>query len=323
MKKTLLSLILACFAIGNVMSQEEKIVYDLYHFNYYFMNPAVAGAERCGHFMLTDRHQWVGIKDAPNTQTFSYRSRPWENVGVGGYIYKDSNGRDNFLGGQLSFAYHIPMSDGARYRQSVELDRQLSFGVSVKFNQRSFDLSDIQGNDPALEADNAFYPNANVGVYYTSYGFFTGLSVTNLVPTSLDIFGKNEPDMPLTGLFFIGNSFKLGTTTSLEPSIMARGSDMHGIITDLNVKFTQDVSNDFSYYALVSFRESIDLRSEKDKTVEDYQALRIMPMIGIRYDKWNFAYGCGIDMNNMRNENAGSHQFMIGYTMCIPKQFCR
>ncbi|MDR1729413.1 MAG: type IX secretion system membrane protein PorP/SprF, partial [Prevotellaceae bacterium] len=32
---------------------QEEIVYDQYYFNYYLVNPAVAGAERCSHLMLT------------------------------------------------------------------------------------------------------------------------------------------------------------------------------------------------------------------------------------------------------------------------------
>ena len=321
MKKTLLSLILACFTIGSAMSQEEHIVYDLYHFNYYMINPAVAGAERCGHFMLTNRHKWIGM-DGPNTQTFSYRSRPWQNVGVGGYLFRDNNGRDTYLGGQLSFAYHIPM--GNRFRQAVELDQQLSFGVSIKFNHRSFDFSDITDpSDIALHSDSGYYPNANVGVYYTSYGFFTGLSVTNLIPTRLDMFRDNEPNAPLTGLFFIGNDFKISKNASIEPSIMVRGNDVYGLLGDFNLKFSQNLTNDFSYYALISYRGTADLRSAKGKTTEDYQSLGIMPMIGLRYGNWNFADGAGIDLNKLRPSNYGSHQVMVGYTLCIPTQFCR
>ena len=324
MKKILLSLVLACFTIGNVWSQdEEHIVYDLYLFNYYLMNPAVAGAERCGHFMLTDRHQWIGM-EGPNTQTFSYRGRPWENIGVGGYIFRDQNGNHNYLGGQLSVAYHIPMSPSNRYHIATELDRQLSFGVSVKFANTSFDFSKITNpDDPALQSDTGFYPNANAGVYYTSYGFFTGLSVTNLIPNNLDMFGKGEPTMPLTGMFFIGNGFKLGSTTTIEPSIMVRASEPYGGIGDFNLKFAQTLSDDFSYYVSASYRGWLNIGSTKDLTVPTYQSLHIKPMVGFRYGNWNLACGWGIDLNKLAQSNYGSPEIMLGYTLCIPAQFCR
>ena len=42
---------------------QDEIVCDQYHFNYYLVNPAVAGAERCTHLMLTGKFQWLGIDD--------------------------------------------------------------------------------------------------------------------------------------------------------------------------------------------------------------------------------------------------------------------
>ncbi|MBP5455806.1 MAG: type IX secretion system membrane protein PorP/SprF, partial [Paludibacteraceae bacterium] len=51
---------------------QDEIVYDQYHFNYYLVNPAVAGAERCSHLMLTGKFQWMGMDDAPMTQTLSF-----------------------------------------------------------------------------------------------------------------------------------------------------------------------------------------------------------------------------------------------------------
>ncbi|MDR1729469.1 MAG: type IX secretion system membrane protein PorP/SprF, partial [Prevotellaceae bacterium] len=49
--KVILFFLLA-FSFTQVKAQEE-IVYDQYYFNYYLVNPAVAGAERCSHLMLT------------------------------------------------------------------------------------------------------------------------------------------------------------------------------------------------------------------------------------------------------------------------------
>jgi type IX secretion system PorP/SprF family membrane protein len=324
MKKILLSLALAFVTMGSVVAQEQHIVYDLYLFNYYLINPAVAGAERCGHFMVTDRHKWIGM-EGPNTQTFSYRSRPWENIGVGGYLFRDQNGNHNYLGGQLSVAYHIPMSPSNRYRVATDLGRQLSFGLSVKFNHTSFDTSNFgDQNDIALQNDAGYYPNANVGVYYTSYGFFAGLSATNLIPTNLDMYGDREPDTPLTGMFFLGNAFKLGSTTSFEPSIMVMANEQYGAIGDLNLKFTQNLTNDFSYYISASYRGTMDFTDNgRPENISAYQPIHIKPMVGFRFGNWNLAYGCGIDLNKLNQMNYGTHELMLGYTLCIPAQFCR
>ncbi len=68
-------------------SAQEEIVCDQYHFNYYLVDPAVAGAERCHHLMLTGKFQWVGMEDAPRVQTLSFRTRIIKNIGLGAYIY--------------------------------------------------------------------------------------------------------------------------------------------------------------------------------------------------------------------------------------------
>ncbi|MBP5455854.1 MAG: type IX secretion system membrane protein PorP/SprF, partial [Paludibacteraceae bacterium] len=58
--------------IATKAKAQDEIVYDQYHFNYYLVNPAVAGAERCSHLMLTGKFQWMGMDDAPMTQTLSF-----------------------------------------------------------------------------------------------------------------------------------------------------------------------------------------------------------------------------------------------------------
>ncbi|MBR5373246.1 MAG: type IX secretion system membrane protein PorP/SprF, partial [Paludibacteraceae bacterium] len=87
----------------------EDIVVNQYHFNYYLVNPAVAGAERCRHLMLTGRFQWQGMEDRPMTQTLSFRTRILKNVGIGAYAYNDKNGNSYRQGGEVTFAYHIPL----------------------------------------------------------------------------------------------------------------------------------------------------------------------------------------------------------------------
>ncbi|MFA6780388.1 MAG: type IX secretion system membrane protein PorP/SprF, partial [Paludibacteraceae bacterium] len=87
--------VIAFFAILSLITKanaQEEIVYDQYHFNYYLVNPAVAGAERCSHLMLTGKFQWVGMDDAPMTQSLSFRTRVLKNVGLGAYVYNDKNG---------------------------------------------------------------------------------------------------------------------------------------------------------------------------------------------------------------------------------------
>ena len=306
-------------SIGSKLYAQEEIIYNQYHFNYYLVNPALAGAEPCSHFMLTNKLQWVGMDDFPMTQTFSYRTRAWDNVGLGAYVYNDRNGYSNRMGFQATFAYHIPLSAGRYHSKKVSLDRQLSFGVSFKMNY--FSINQDLLDDESTAGDNAFAnpsglsPNANFGVYYKSYGFFTGLSLTNLIPVAPDIFGDKENPAPFTGFFFLGKTFEMESDTYLEPSIMLKANEYSNVGGDLNLKFGQEVSKDFGYWVQGSYRHSFD----KDNG----QSLVLMPMGGVRIGKIQIAYAFSLDLNNLVTQSYGSHEIMLGYSFCIPKYFCR
>ena len=126
--KKLAVVILAVFLGMTKLFAQEELIYNQYHYNYYLVNPALAGAEPCSHFMITNRMQWVGMNDFPMTQLASFKTRVWDNVGIGAYLFHDRNGYSNRAGGQVTFAYHIPLSNGRQFSKKKSYDRQLSFG---------------------------------------------------------------------------------------------------------------------------------------------------------------------------------------------------
>lgn len=315
MKKAYLFLLFALLlTIGVQVKAQERIIYDQYHFNYYLINPAVAGADECSHIMLTTKNNWIGL-DGPSTQTLSYRTRfKTRNIGLGGYVYNDKTPSFNNMGAQLSFAYHIPMSPGARYSKGLLLDRQLSLGVSLKVAQLSYNSH--MTIDPADESFNETSPNANVGVYYTSYGFFSGLSVTNLIPFRLRYTGLQEPIDPATAFLFLGNSFELGSNRILEPSINFNYNSFDYKQIELNLKFEQNNPDiDFGYWGQLSYRHNLDDGSG--------QPISIIPILGFRTKKFQLAYAFNLSLNSLASDNMGTHEFMLAYTFCVPRRFCR
>ena len=308
---------------AQVKSQEE-IIYDQYYFNYYLVNPAVAGAERCSHLMLTGKFQWIGLKDAPMTQTLSFRTRVLNNVGLGGYVYNDRNGYSYRQGGQLTFAYHIPLSESSGYfMKERSIDRQLSFGVSGKVNHFNFSdnlFSDDNMGDPVIDnggKDKGFYFNANFGVYFIWDGFFTGLSGTNLIPSKMVEFGRDEPIPPLSGFFFAGYDFDLSNGMSLEPSAIFKMNQESNKQLDLNLKFMHTLpdNEDFSYWLQVCYRQGLDDGNS--------QSLALSPMGGIRYKGFHLAYAYTLGLTAINRHSSGSHEVMLGYTWCVTKHFCR
>ena len=300
---------------------QEYPIYNQYYFNYYLVNPALAGVNDCSYFMLTHEQQWVGMQDAPHTSSFSFQTRLKNNFGVGTYIFNDKNGYSTQQGAQLTVAYHIPLTPGERYTRSIHRDRQLSLAVSAKFFNYGFDSElyrVVTGSDPAMQdlsSVTAF--NANVGSYYTSYGFFTGLSFTNLarikMPSSdVDI----EPILPLTGFYLLGNEFTVGKDQALEPSLMYMFDTKQNMAMDLNLRYSRDIAKEkYSYWVQLTFRQNLDKGN--------YQALTLKPMVGFQFNKVHLAYAYGVDLNKLVRFNYGTHELMLGYTLCYTEKFCR
>jgi len=323
-KKYLSAAVLTFLCCGGVLKAQEEIIYDQYYFNYYLVNPAVAGAEQCSHLMLTGKFQWVGLQDAPMTQTLSFRTRVLKNVGLGGYVYNDRNGYSYRQGGQLTFAYHIPLSESSGYfMKERSIDRQLSFGISGKVNHFNFSdnlFSDANMGDPVIDnggKDKGFYFNANFGVYFIWDNFFTGLSGTNLVPSKMVEFGRDEPIPPLSGFFFMGYDFDLSSGMSLEPSAMFKMNEESNKQLDLNLKFMQTLpdNEDFSYWLQICYRQGLDDGNS--------QSLALSPMGGIRYKGFHLAYAYTLGLTAINRHSSGSHEVMLGYTWCVTKHFCR
>ncbi len=162
MSKSTIWVILFMFLPLAVRAQQMPL-YSQYVMNAFMINPAIAGSDGYTSFNLTARQQWVGFKDAPSTQSFSFQTRILRKsyviknksinnrslkpsskgrVGLGGFLYNDRNGAIDRTGLQLAYAYHIFVGE-----------TQLSFGLSAgifQFRVREDQLSFIDQNDPII-----------------------------------------------------------------------------------------------------------------------------------------------------------------------------
>ena len=126
------------------LKAQEEIVYNQYYYNYYLVNPAVAGAERCTHFMWTGYLGFSGVDgsrgETPRFTTLSFRTRlrgGLERLGIGAYAYLDQNGYSLRRGGQVSLGYHIPLSGSSTrgyMMKQRDITRQLSFALACVVN---------------------------------------------------------------------------------------------------------------------------------------------------------------------------------------------
>jgi type IX secretion system PorP/SprF family membrane protein len=172
--------------------------------------------------------------------------------------------------------------------------------------------------DDAFANTNGWSPNMNFGVYYKSYGGFVGLSLTNLIPYKSDIYGDKEIPAPFTGFLFGGYTFDLGSRKDkyIEPMAMLKVNQYGWVGMDLNLKFGHEVEKEYwGYWVQASYRHSWN--------PNNIQAMTLMPMCGFNIGNFQIGYAFSLDLNNLVTQNYGTHEIMLGYTLCYQKQFCK
>ena len=155
--------ILSFLFLGSVIyaGAQQLQTSSLYDMQGIIHNPSAAGTQ--GSMVgATYRTQWSSFSGSPKTITgFASFDLPKQNIGLGGYIYNDKTGPTSRSGVALSFAKHIPLSNGGRF----------SLGIEARGQQFSIDkakLMESLGADPAIGASsNSFKFDAGFGISYT------------------------------------------------------------------------------------------------------------------------------------------------------------
>jgi type IX secretion system PorP/SprF family membrane protein len=226
--RTLL-IILLIFSFSVTKGQQTPLnPVSYWVFTPYIYNPAMAGSKD---FLSLGIN--ASFQGKSNTQLLSgntrisktksgYFSSPdiieFKNVGIGAAVYRDINGMSKNMGASATGSYQIPLST-----------RQLSFlslGVSVK---GVYNVLDNDSVGPAHSFKKTFFPDFDLGIYYYSASFFTGISATNIIGNpwksdSLDIFR-----IPVSREYYFTAGFKVLVSKSmnivLEPSVLVVASD--------------------------------------------------------------------------------------------------
>ena len=183
--KRILSILLLSLTIHTVQAQ-QLMNSSLYDLQGNLHNPAVAGLQQQTVLGASYRSVWSGIEGSPVTAlVFGSTYLQKAKIGIGGYLYSDVTGPTSRRGIQTSYAYHIPMQNGA----------QFSVGLEARFQQFAIDkamLIDALGNDPVMGgAATRFKGDAGLGVAYTSAKWQLGASVSQLIQSKLDFYTGN------------------------------------------------------------------------------------------------------------------------------------
>ena len=278
--------------------------------NPFVMSPTYAGIGDHIKIRVNGLTQWVGIKDAPDTQSLAADARIGNRSGLGMLLYNDSNGETKQRGARLSFAHHLTLD---RYD-----DEFVSFGISYNFNQFRIDIENFDGPDPNVTDDRATTNhNFDVGVLYRKDKFYFSVNASNLLDKDLTKFNPVfEPNRLRNYYIYTGYRYTKNKNSRLEiePSVFFQWFESDGrSVTDLNVKFRWYDFEDY-YYAGVTYRFLND---------QIGSPLYIAPIMGLKKSNFYFGYSYQIILNEILGFSTGTHVVTLGVDLFQGLSNCR
>jgi type IX secretion system PorP/SprF family membrane protein len=293
-------------------------MYSQYIMNGFLINPSLAGRDGYTTVNLTVREQWLGFAGAPGTYAASFQTRILKNsyiskstsvrrkmvrptkggnVGLGGYVFNDRNGIMSRTGILGAYAYHMQLG------QTGGMPNFLSLGLAATVYQYAIDLNgNLLLNDVDDEFLNnydrvVFIPDFNFGASYTTTKFYMGFAMSSLARGSLMIGNKGDNKRSELGHYFLSGGAKLKfpglPDWEFEPSALMKSSDM--LFKSFQMDITGRVYYKQDYWAGISYRTND----------------AIIALIGLKYDRFYFAYAFDFALTDIRKQSFGSHELTL------------
>ncbi len=300
MKNVIYFLILFCLC--SVKAQELTIpqLSQYLSDNPFLMSSSYAGIGNYVKVRMNGLTQWVGVADAPDTQSLSADVRLGNRSGIGMVLYNDSNGETKQRGGKVSFAHHLTID---KYENHF-----FSMAFSFNLNQFRIDIQNfINNNDQAVVDDRASSnPNFDLGTLYRKGGFYLSLNVGNILNKNFQKFNPIfEPNTLRNYYLYAGYKYRRHKRDDfeIEPSVFFQYFESDGrSVTDVNTKFRWYDFLDY-YYAGITYRFLND---------QPGNPLYIAPIVGLKKGDFYFGYSYQVVMNEILGYSKGTHVVTVG-----------
>ncbi|MGG6231859.1 PorP/SprF family type IX secretion system membrane protein [Tenacibaculum sp. SDUM215027] len=296
--RKILIILSVVFSSVNLTAQEVELPQYVSHLadNPFLISPTYAGIGTGLQVRLNGVSQWIGVKDAPDTQSLTVEARIADTFGGGITLFNDKNGNTTHKGAKLSFASHLTLSDFH--------DSFLSFALSYSFIQFGIDTSE---NNSGQIVPNKTLNNSNfdVGLLYRYERFSISLNAMNILNKEIENFQTGEPEVLRKYTVFTSYTFtRLSRNFELEPSMLVeyREADKRSR-TDMNVKARKGIRDGYVWAGL-SYTFLND---------QFFQPNAIAPLFGLKKNNLYMSYGFSINMNKTQEYNYGTHMITLGF----------
>lgn len=291
--------IVGLFAIKNLVAQQNPQS-SFYMFNPLAYNPAYAGSRGSVNVTAIGRFQWVGIDGAPMTQFLSVHM-PFANqsIGVGLHVINDKIGSRTNQSVYADFAYAIRLNKN---------EDRLSFGVTAGVDISQFNFSSLVATNPSdlnyMNSYSGATPNFGAGIYYYGKRHYIGISVPRLLEGSLANSANSSAVYKRHYYLTAAYVFKLGSVVDFKPSILLKFAE--------NTPFTFDLNASFYFFerfwigGMYRFNESAG-----GNFIYNFNNVV------------HLGYAFSFPYNDMRTNNFGSHEVVLGFDFMKKKQLVK
>ncbi len=291
MKKTLVIIFSLVCSLG--IYAQENPQFSHFLFNKLAFNPGFTGGREVLAVQALYRQQWQNIEGAPQTANVAIHT-PFANRtgGIGLMITQDNIGLLSNTAIDALYAYRIHMG-----KSTI-----LSLGLQARFEYSKINWSKGKttgGADNLIPTDNetTVKPNIGAGAYLTSGNFFIGLSVPQLMETTL--YKDNLDKLPSfkrfrTYYLMTGAEIPLNSSIDFMPGMLVSYNPNAPLEAEwnLNLIFSKTLLVGASYRAGDSIDALLGIQLSKQ--------LRM----GLSYD---------YSLTELKKYNVGSFEAMLEY----------
>jgi type IX secretion system PorP/SprF family membrane protein len=221
----LILMILICLGFFKVSGQYNN---ELYQYNYFYLNPAFAGADG-QKFAMMVKGATFGQNNSISNTLLSYDTK-----------FDKINSGFGLIGEASGFGAVNETSIGVNYSYQIKLGNssKLNFGVNIKNHRLSVDHSKFIALDPVdlaydySDTESISNVSTDFGALFQAQEFYVGISTANLLQTTNGFPFDLKPEKIYR--MILGYSFKIGTWGKSMHSIYSPfiGSKWSGV--DLN-----------------------------------------------------------------------------------------
>jgi len=311
-------LLLLFVSVISVTKAQQTIQFSQYMFNGLALNPAYAGYKEDLTLNLSDRIQWVGINDAPQTSSVAVDgllNQDNKNVGLGFIATLDQLGPESSVSAYANYAYRLRLD---------ELDtKRLCFGIGMGILQYSLDgskfsaLDEGDGSVPTGSVSK-ITPDFRFGVYYSSSSLYFGASVFNLLSGAFNNIVDDPEIIKPVRTFYLtcGAMLPLTDGIDLKPSFMVK-EDFKG---PTNIDLTGYIAFNHILWLGATYRMGISVwDSNLEGNLQGQDAMAAMLQYYVS-ERFRIGYAYDFTVSKLAGYQNGTHELSLSISFPNKKQ---